>query len=129
MPALPLRLAAATTLLALAACAGTAEPAPRGAEAGPFAQEPAPPPAIDDPGNTDPGAAGEEPAMQCQSETLSWALGQVADEATVAKLQEQAKASRVRVIKPDMAVTMDYREDRLNIDVDDAGKIKRLHCG
>ncbi len=126
MPRLLLRPVAAALLIALAACAGTAEPTPRGEEAGPFAQAPAPPPAIDDPGNTD---AGQEPAMSCQSDTLSWALGQVADEATVAKLQEQAKASRVRVIKPDMAVTMDYREDRLNIDVDAAGKIKRLHCG
>lgn len=35
----------------------------------------------------------------------------------------------VRVIRPGMAVTMDYRQDRLNIEVDEAGVIKAVRCG
>lgn len=34
-----------------------------------------------------------------------------------------------RVIEPGMAVTEDYREDRLNIDLDDQGRIARVWCG
>ncbi len=35
----------------------------------------------------------------------------------------------LRVIPPGTAVTMDYREDRLNIDLDEAGQITRVWCG
>lgn len=34
----------------------------------------------------------------------------------------------VRIIGPDTAVTMDYRPDRLNFDVDGQGKVLRVHC-
>ena len=34
-----------------------------------------------------------------------------------------------RVIMPGMAVTMDFREDRLNIETDDKGVITRIYCG
>ncbi|MEF3047906.1 I78 family peptidase inhibitor [Pseudotabrizicola sp. L79] len=33
-----------------------------------------------------------------------------------------------RIIGPVTAVTMDYRPDRLNIDLDAAGRITRVHC-
>lgn len=35
----------------------------------------------------------------------------------------------VRVIEPGMAVTMDYVESRLNIDLDAKGRISRVYCG
>ncbi len=35
----------------------------------------------------------------------------------------------MRVIKPGMAITMDYNPKRLNIDVDDKGIITRVWCG
>ena len=35
----------------------------------------------------------------------------------------------VRVIYPDMAVTMDFNAERLNFDVDRAGRITRVSCG
>lgn len=35
----------------------------------------------------------------------------------------------MRVIKPGMAVTMDYREDRLNVEVNAAEIITRVYCG
>ena len=34
-----------------------------------------------------------------------------------------------RVIGPDMAVTMDYRPDRLNIAYGKTGRIERIYCG
>lgn len=33
-----------------------------------------------------------------------------------------------RIIRPGMAVTMDYRPDRLNIDLDEQDRITRVHC-
>ncbi|PIB26662.1 hypothetical protein BFP76_12300 [Amylibacter kogurei] len=34
-----------------------------------------------------------------------------------------------RVIGPDMAVTMDYRSDRMNITIGKLGRIERIYCG
>ena len=36
---------------------------------------------------------------------------------------------KVRVIRPGMAVTMDYVPERLNVDVDASGIVTRIHCG
>ncbi len=33
-----------------------------------------------------------------------------------------------RIIKPGQAVTMDYRADRINADLDDKGIVTRMHC-
>lgn len=38
-------------------------------------------------------------------------------------------AGPVRIIRPGMGVTMDYSAERLNIEIDAAGKISRLTCG
>jgi len=35
----------------------------------------------------------------------------------------------LRVIEPGMAVTMDYSAQRLNIELDAAGRIQRVYCG
>jgi hypothetical protein len=34
-----------------------------------------------------------------------------------------------RVIEPGMAITEDYRADRLNLDLDAGGRITRVWCG
>lgn len=36
---------------------------------------------------------------------------------------------RIRWIKPGTAVTQDYRPDRLNIILDDAGRVMTMRCG
>jgi len=35
----------------------------------------------------------------------------------------------VRIVGPDTAMTMDYRTDRLNVDIDGRGRITRIWCG
>lgn len=56
-------------------------------------------------------------------------LDRVADAPTIAFAQREAHAATVRVIRPGMAVTMDYRGDRLNLVVDRNERIVRAHCG
>lgn len=41
----------------------------------------------------------------------------------------QMVGKKLRVIKPGQAVTMDYREDRVNVAVDDQGLITRISIG
>ena len=35
----------------------------------------------------------------------------------------------VRIIPPDSMVTLDYREDRLNVSIDKKGIVKDVYCG
>ena len=45
------------------------------------------------------------------------------------EIQHRANARVARVLRPDDAATMDVREDRLNITLDDGGQISGLRCG
>jgi hypothetical protein len=113
---LPLVIAA---LLAVAACSGPAVSGP--AAAMPVAATAATPP------DTTPPAT-EEPAMTCQADKGQWAVGQIADEALVAKVKADTTSESVRVIKPGMMVTMDYRDDRVNLDVDADNRVTAVRC-
>lgn len=64
----------------------------------------------------------------CDAEPAKRFVGQKADEATVKAAVAASGAKTARVIEPDMMVTMDYRGDRVNIRVDDAGKIIAIDC-
>ena len=50
-------------------------------------------------------------------------------EALVGQSINDAGAERVRVLTPGQMVTMDFDEERLNIEVDAAGTITALRCG
>lgn len=68
-------------------------------------------------------AAPDEDA--CGAAGLQYLVGQ--DEAALAAITFAAE--RVRVIRPGQPVTMDYSPERLNIELDAAGRIQRLSCG
>lgn len=59
----------------------------------------------------------------------SHALGKSATAETVERARIDAGAQMARVLKPGQMVTMEYREGRLNIDVDAANVIVNLRCG
>ena len=44
-------------------------------------------------------------------------------------LETMRFAQPIRVITPDMAVTMDFNAERLNIEIDEAKLISRVACG
>lgn len=67
--------------------------------------------------------------MTCHADKGQWAIGKLADEALVARVKADTTSTRVRVIKPDMAVTMDYREDRLNLEVSADNIVTTVRCG
>ncbi len=105
-----------------------------------------PPPGDDD---SAAGAAGVKPRMtggpmqteeqiriapgleeaSCSAEAAQGYVGQKAERSVVGSAVKASGAKTVRVIEPDMMVTMDFRGDRLNIRVDAAGKIIAIECG
>lgn len=103
-------LLAAPLVLAVAACGTAREPAPVNG---------APPKVI--------GGGGLEGS--CDAKAAQEYVGQVLDEALGERIKTATAARGVRVIRPGMAVTMDYRADRLNIEIDDDNRIVKVHCG
>ena len=114
-------LLTAVAAVALAGCAPVNETPPSAAM-----PDPAPPPKASTPDVPPPA---EEPPMKCDAKQTAWAKGQVADETLVERIRSETHSKGVRVIRPGMAVTMDYREDRVNIDVDDKGRVVNVRCG
>lgn len=64
------------------------------------------------------------PAGSCRAPDLQYLVGQPE---TV--LHTMKFAGPVRIIQPGMAVTMDYIESRLNIEIDRTGRISSVRCG
>lgn len=64
------------------------------------------------------------PAGACGAADLQYLVGQ-----SETVLQTMKFAGPVRIIRPGMAVTMDYSESRLNINIDKAGMISGVNCG
>ena len=50
-------------------------------------------------------------------------------EELIYSLHESYGVMEIRVISPGMAVTMDWRPSRVNIDVTETGIIERIYCG
>ncbi|GAB1594908.1 I78 family peptidase inhibitor [Lysobacter claricitrinus] len=66
---------------------------------------------------------------QCHADAAQSLVGQSATPQNVETARQRAGAQMARVLKPDQAVTMEYREGRLNIYVDAANVITRIACG
>jgi hypothetical protein len=66
---------------------------------------------------------------RCRAAGAQAELGKTIDPAVSEAARASSGALRARVIKPGDAVTMDADPQRLNIEVDDTGKIRRLRCG
>lgn len=65
----------------------------------------------------------------CNADAVQSLVGQASSDAVIEQARVDSGASSVRALKPGDAATMDYREDRLNITLDDSGVIQTLRCG
>ena len=61
---------------------------------------------------------------QCGALDLQYLVGAPAQELDAMRFNKP-----VRVIRPGMAVTMDFNPERLNFEVDRSGRIARVTCG
>jgi hypothetical protein len=71
----------------------------------------------------------EHGAGHCNMDAAKPLIGEKMSDKTGQKARALAGAGMVRWVRPGQAVTMDYREDRLNIMLDDKDRITRLSCG
>ena len=81
-----------------------------------------------DAGAAPPASAGAS-ATPCDTEAVQGLIGQTGSEAVYTKAQQDSGAKQFRALGPNDAATMDFREDRLNIDLDADGRITGFRCG
>ncbi|MBB3711223.1 hypothetical protein FHS00_000785 [Limimaricola variabilis] len=79
----------------------------------PLAQAPAPAPT---PAPADPGTCGADARQHLVG-------------APVTALERELILGPVRIIRPGDAVTMDFRPDRINFEIDALERIARVYCG
>jgi len=77
------------------------------------------------------GTEGGEAAADCQAAAdaldSSWTGKPYA--AAETEISENEDVETIRVIRPDEAVTQDFRTDRLNVELDAEDNITRIYCG
>ena len=73
----------------------------------------------------------EKPATTgtCSMGGLKDVIGTPYSAEVVERARTASRSTSVRIIRPGTAVTMDYRVDRLNIDLDAHDVVTGLHCG
>lgn len=74
-------------------------------------------------------AGGDPAAMICNSDAVQSHVGHQASEALGATILAQSSARTLRWGPPRSAWTMDYRQDRVNVQYDDNMKITAITCG
>lgn len=65
----------------------------------------------------------------CDAALAQFAVGRSYDPALEKELRERTGARVVRPLRPGQMVTMEYSAQRLNLDLDIAGKVTRVRCG
>jgi Peptidase inhibitor I78 family len=103
-----MRILAPLTILVLSACTGPAREAPY---------------------TTTPVPEKEAGGFDCNAEAAQYAVGQKTSVELAQELVKKTGARTLRWMPPRTAVTMDYRQDRLNIAYDDDMVITSINCG
>jgi hypothetical protein len=81
------------------------------------------------PPNAKPSKPFPPQVMRCQADPGQRFVGQAASEDVISQVRAATGATTVRVHKPNEAATMEFRDDRLNVHLDDHGVIATVTCG
>jgi hypothetical protein len=72
---------------------------------------------------------GVTPGHKCDAKGTGGFIGQAASETTAASIKHATKAAVLRWAPPGTMLTMDYREDRVTVWLDENRKITKVRCG
>ena len=75
------------------------------------------------------GNAVDHDKPACSTERLQRFVGRQGTEDVAAAARTRSGATIVRWLRPGMVTTMEFRADRLTIDLDDSGRITGFRCG
>ena len=72
---------------------------------------------------------GVTPGHKCDATGTDKYIGQTGDSGTGAEIQRATNSAVLRWAPPNTMLTMDYREDRVTVWLDQANKIIKIRCG
>lgn len=74
-------------------------------------------------------SAAQPAAPACREAAASFALGETYTDRLARRARRAAEARIVRKVEPGKVNTMEFRADRLNLDVDRRGIVQAVRCG
>ena len=77
----------------------------------------------------DAAAAQPNPVPTCREAPAHFALGQPYSDQLARRARRRAGARAVRTIEPGRAYTMEFRADRLTLELDAQGRVRAVLCG
>lgn len=66
---------------------------------------------------------------RCDSSGADFTLGKVASAELLEQARKASGSQAARILKPHDVMTLEYRSERLNLNVDDKGVVTRVNCG
>lgn len=77
----------------------------------------------------DGNASTPPPPLSCDATAVQGLVGEASSDELVEQARTDAGADSVRVLKPGQAVTLEFNGARLNVEVDEDGRVVSLRCG
>ena len=78
------------------------------------------------------GQVPEAPAGndgRCQASGADFAVGKMGSAELLEQARKASGSQMARILKPHDVVTLEYRSERLNLNVDEQGRVTRVNCG
>jgi hypothetical protein len=72
---------------------------------------------------------GVTPGHKCQTDGTDQFIGQAGTSKTGAAIKHASHAAVLRWAPPGVMLTMDFREDRVTVHLDEANKVTQIRCG
>lgn len=73
--------------------------------------------------------SGQAPQNRCDAQAVQALVGAPWDDAKLAQARAAAGADEARLLHPDSVITKELKPGRLNVVVDENGRVVRVYCG
>ncbi|MDR2306849.1 MAG: starvation-inducible protein [Paucimonas sp.] len=83
-------------------------------------------------GGSSDGGSAAAPADnhgRCEASGADFTIGKPASPELLEQARKASGSQMARVLKPHDVITLEYRSERLNLNVDDKGVVTRVNCG
>ena len=66
---------------------------------------------------------------RCEASGADFAVGKQGSPELLEQARKASGSQMARILKPHDVVTLEYRSERLNLNVDEQGRVTRVNCG
>lgn len=66
---------------------------------------------------------------RCEASGADFTIGKLASPELLEQAKKASGSQMARILKPHDMITLEYRSERLNLNVDDKGVVTRVNCG